>query len=166
MSKKFCMKSRTDHHIRVAEARDLPGVNRLLEQVLRVHYDGRPDLFRESGKKYSDSELLEIFANPQTPVFVYKEGDTVLGYAFCAIQQPFGGALKPLKTLYLDDLCVDESARGKQIGKALFEQVKSFAREKGCYNITLHVWECNPGAKAFYEALGLTPQYTSMEIIC
>lgn len=55
--------------------------------------------------------------------------------------------------------------RGRHIGKALFEYAKAFAREKGCHNITLHVWECNPGARAFYEAMGLKPQYTSMELI-
>ena len=152
--------------IRLAEARDLPGVNNLLEQVLKVHNAGRPDLFYETGKKYTDRQLLEIFANPETPVFVYKDGDAVLGYAFCVVQHQSTGALKPVKTLYLDDLCVDEQARGQHIGKNLFEYVKTFAKKKGCYNITLHVWECNPGAKAFYESLGLAPQYTSMEVIC
>ena len=68
-------------------------------------------------------------------------------------------------TLYIDDICVDEKARGKHIGKALFEYVKAFAKEKGCYNITLHVWECNPGAVAFYKALGMKPQFTSMEMV-
>ena len=29
--------------------------------------------------------------------------------------------------------------------------VEDFAREKGCYNVTLNVWTCNPRAAAFYE---------------
>ena len=33
-------------HIRRAEERDLPGLNRLLHQVLDVHHEGRPDLFK------------------------------------------------------------------------------------------------------------------------
>ncbi len=152
--------------IRKAEPRDLEAVNSLLRQVLKVHYDGRPDLFNERGKKYTDEELLGIFANPQTPVFVYEKDGAVLGYAFCALQHFSSGSLRPLTTLYIDDLCVDEHARGKHIGRALFEYVKAFARENGCYNITLHVWECNPGARSFYEKLGLTPQFTSMELIC
>ena len=60
---------------------------------------------------------------------------------------------------------MDEHARGKHVGTALFEHVKAYAREQGFYNITLHVWECNPAAMAFYKALGLEPQYTSMEMI-
>ena len=151
--------------IRKAQPQDLEAVNSLLRQVLQVHHQGRPDLFRGQGKKYTDAELLAIFANPDTPVFVYEEDGTVLGYAFCAITHQESGSLMPLTTLYLDDLCVDEKARGKHIGKALFEYVKAFAKEAGCHNVTLHVWECNPGAMAFYQALGLKPQYTSMEVI-
>ena len=152
--------------IRPAEPRDLEAVNTLLRQVLAVHHAARPDLFRPEGKKYSDEEILAIFDNPETPVFVYEREGAVLGYAFCALQYQDSGALMPLTTLYLDDLCVLESARGLRIGTALFEYVKAYAKEKGCHNITLHVWEGNPGAKAFYEAQGMAPQYTSMELVC
>ena len=152
--------------IRPAEPRDLEAVNTLLRQVLAVHHDARPDLFRPEGKKYSDEEILAIFDNPETPVFVYEREGAVLGYAFYALQSQDSGALMPIKTLYLDDLCVLESARGLHIGTALFEYVKAFAKEKGCHNITLHVWEGNPGAIAFYKAQGMMPQYTSMELVC
>lgn len=151
--------------IRLAQTSDLEAVNTLLRQVLAVHHAGRPDLFRAVGKKYDDAELLEIFANPETPVFVYEDDGKVLGYAFCVIKKEGSGSLMPIKTLYLDDLCVLEEARGRHIGKSLFEYVKEFAREQGCHNITLHVWECNPIAKAFYASLGLQPQYTSLELI-
>ncbi len=152
--------------IRKAEPRDLEAVNALLRQVLRVHFEGRPDLFNETGKKYTDEELLAIFADPQTPVFVYENEGAVLGYAFCALRRSSCGSLRPRTTLYIDDLCIDKNARGRHIGRALFEYVKGFARENGCYNITLHVWACNPGARSFYEKLGMTPQFTSMELIC
>ena len=152
--------------IRNACPSDLEAVNKLLQEVLTVHHDGRPDLFRERGKKYTDEQLLAIFADPDTPVFVYEREGVVLGYVFCALQHSDSGSLQPLTTLYIDDLCVNEKARGQHIGKALFAYVKQFARENGCYNITLHVWECNPGARAFYDSLGMVPQYTSMEMIC
>lgn len=151
--------------IRLAQTRDLEAVNSLLRQVLKVHHQGRPDLFRAEGKKYTDDDLMAIFDNPLTPVFVYEEEGAVLGYAFCALVHQDSGSLMPITTLYIDDLCVDARARGRHIGKALFEYVKAYAKENGCHNITLHVWECNPSAKAFYQALGLTPQYTSMELI-
>ena len=152
--------------IRKAIAGDLQVVGNLLKDVLRIHNAGRPDLFRPSGKKYSDEALLAIFTDPQTPVFVYDLDGTVLGYAFCAFQRQEADNLMPVTTLYVDDICVDPAARGQGVGRALFDYVKAFAKEKGCHNITLHVWECNPGAKAFYEALGMVPQYTSMELRC
>lgn len=151
--------------IRKAEPRDLGAVGNLLRQVLKLHHEGRPDLFKAEGKKYTDEELLAIFENPETPVFVYEAEGAVLGYIFCALQQASSGSLRALQTLYIDDLCVDEKARGRHIGRALFDFAKDFAREQGCYNITLHVWACNPGARAFYEALGMKIQYTSMENI-
>lgn len=151
--------------IRKAEPRDLEAVGNLLRQVLKLHHDGRPDLFNEVGKKYTDEELLAIFANPETPVFVYDKDSAVLGYIFCELRHKSSGSLRTLDTLFIDDLCVNEKVHGQHIGKALFEYAKEYAKEKGCYNITLHVWDCNPGAKAFYEKLGMAPQYTSMEMI-
>ena len=157
--------SQEQSYIRLAGARDLEAVNELLRDVLRVHHAGRPDLFKGEGKKYTDEELLKVFANPNTPVFVYEKEGAVLGYIFCSIQVPSSEQLNPVKTLYIDDLCVNGKARGQHIGKTLFEYAREYAKEIGCHNVTLHVWECNPGAKAFYESLGLKPQYTSMELL-
>jgi ribosomal protein S18 acetylase RimI-like enzyme len=73
--------------------------------------------------------------------------------------------LTDIKTLYIDDLCIDENVRGQHIGKSIYEFVKSFAKENGCYNLTLNVWACNEGAMRFYEAVGLKPQKIGMETI-
>ena len=81
-----------DFIIRPAGLHDMGAVNALLRQVLKVHHDGRPDLFREEGKKYTDEELQGIFANPETPVFVYESDGAVLGYVFCALRHPSGGS--------------------------------------------------------------------------
>ena len=70
-----------------------------------------------------------------------------------------------VKTLYIDDLCVDENERGGGIGRALYEHVIAFAKEAGCYNVTLNVWAFNENAMRFYERLGLTPQSIHMETI-
>ncbi|MBQ1554678.1 MAG: GNAT family N-acetyltransferase, partial [Clostridia bacterium] len=65
----------------------------------------------------------------------------------------------------IDDLCVDEKRRGQHIGRQLYEYVLQFAKESGCYNVTLNVWCCNPGAMQFYERCGLVPQKIGMEKI-
>ena len=73
--------------------------------------------------------------------------------------------LTDIKTLYIDDLCVDETLRGKHIGKNLYEAVLIYAKEHDCYNVTLNVWACNTSAMRFYEACGLKPQKVGMEVI-
>ena len=88
------------------------------------------------------------------------------GYAFCVFQQYVRhNIMTDIKTLYLDDLCVEETQRGKQIGRELYEAVLAFAREQGCYNVTLNVWSCNEPARRFYEKMGLKPQKIGMEKI-
>lgn len=155
----------THMKIRRAEKRDMQGIDNLLNQVLMVHHNGRPDLFKSNTRKYMDEELLAIIEDDGKPIFVaVDEQENVLGYAFCIFQQHVNdNILTDIKTLYIDDLCVDESLRGQHIGKQIYEYVLEFAREQGCYNVTLNVWECNPGARKFYESCGLTPYKTGME---
>ena len=153
--------------IRRAEKRDTDIVMCLLLQVNMVHHNGRPDLFRGPATKYSPEELAVIFADEQRPVFVCEDADgQVLGYAFCVLQQHVGSQLMTdIKTLYIDDLCVEEKARGKHVGTALYRHVLDYARSIGCYNVTLNVWTLNQDAMRFYERGGLTPQKIGMEQI-
>ncbi len=153
-------------NIRRAKESDLQSVNRLLLQVLTVHHKGRPDLFKAGTKKYTDEELLALFADDTRPIFVAEQGGTVLGYAFCVfVRHDKDNILTDVKTLYIDDLCVDETARGKGVGKALYDYVLKFAKQEGCYNLTLNVWACNQNAMDFYQAMGMTPQKVGMEQI-
>ena len=152
--------------IRRAGEKDLEGVHRLLGQVLAVHAEGRPDLFRAGTRKYTDEELLGIFADDSRPVFVAVEGGEVLGHAFCELNDyRSSNNMQPILSLYVDDICVDENARGKGVGKAVYEYVRAWAKEEGYYNLTLNVRSCNPGAMKFYLAMGLTPYKTGMETI-
>ena len=153
--------------IRRAEERDIPDLLRLLGQVDMVHHAGRPDIFRGPATKYGKDELRAILADDSTPVFVAcSEDDAVLGYAFCVIKETKGDRLLcDRKTLYLDDLCVDESRRGRGVGRELYEYCLDFARAIGCHDLTLNVWSCNPAAIRFYEKLGMKPRKIGMETV-
>ena len=153
--------------VRRAQAKDADYVMELLVQVNRVHAEGRPDLFKLA-TKYTKEELLAIMANDDTPVFVFEDEDgAVLGHAFTVKQEipAEHNLLQPVKTLYIDDICVDEKARGKHVGTALYDHVIAFAKENGFYNVTLNVWALNPGAQKFYEAMGMHVQKIGMEVI-
>ena len=154
-------------NIRRATESDMVGINKLLNQVLMVHHKGRPDIFKANCKKYTDEELREIIADDNRPIFVAEDEDgSVMGYAFCVFQQHINNnILTDIKTLYIDDLCVDENIRGRHIGRSLYDYVVNFAKDSGCYNVTLNVWSLNEGAMKFYEKCGLKPQKVGMEII-
>lgn len=150
--------------IRRAEESDMPAIDRLLYQVHKVHSDVRPDLFKPGAKKYTDDELKVIIADDKRPVFVAQKNGEVIGYAFCIHQQYVdNNNMTDVKTLYIDDLCVDENARNEHVGRQLYEYVIDYAKKSDCYNVTLNVWADNHNAVKFYEKLGMKVQKTGME---
>ncbi|MCR5848809.1 MAG: GNAT family N-acetyltransferase [Lachnospiraceae bacterium] len=153
--------------VRRATQKDIPEILELLIQVDMVHHNGRPDIFKGPTTKYNGEQLAKIIEDDKTPVFVcVNDDDKVLGHAFCIHKQELNdNVLTDIKTLYIDDICVDEKARGKHVGKTLYDAVVEYAKKEGFYNITLNVWSCNPGAMKFYEAMGLVPQKVGMEQI-
>lgn len=152
--------------IRQAERKDAQRILALLVEVGNVHADLRPDLFIHEKTKYGEQELLAVIEDSNRPIFVYTDdSDTVCGYAFCVLQESSGNNLVSHKSIYIDDICVGEAYRKQHIGKALYEYVLSYAKEVGCYNITLNVWEGNEPARRFYENCGLKPQKTTLEVL-
>ena len=155
-----------DISVRRAHAGDEDAILSLLSQVLEVHADIRPDLFISGTRKYTRDELLEIFTDDTRPIFVAESDDGIQGYCFCVIEETKGSNNQPdMRTLYIDDLCVDENHRGKHVGRTLYEHVVEYAGSIGCYNITLNVWEGNDSARAFYERMGFFVRKTMLERI-
>ena len=154
-------------NIRRAKESDMETIQRLLLQVAAVHHKGRPDLFLPGTRKYTDQELRKLIRDDSRPIFVAEEPEgQVLGYAFCVFQQQLDShILTDIKTLYIDDLCVEETCRGKGVGTPIVRSGAGFCPEGGCYNVTLNVWSCNTAAMKFYESCGLKPQKVGMETI-
>lgn len=151
--------------VRKANKNDIGRIIELLHQVNMVHHVIRPDLFKPHTTKYNERELEALLDDESKPVFVFDDGD-VLGHAFCQVTEAKNHLLlQDVKTLYIDDICVDEKARGKHVGRALYEFVRDYARSIGCHNITLNVWEGNEPALCFYRNMGMKIQKTGMELI-
>lgn len=153
--------------IKHATSLHIKGIGNLLCQVLNVHHSGRPDLFKANARKYTDEELEEILKDPKRPVFVAtNEQDEVLGYAFCVWEQQVDDhILTDIRTLYIDDICVDEHHRREHVGRQLYDYVADYAGREGFYRVTLNVWSCNASAMKFYESCGLVPYRVGMEKI-
>ena len=153
--------------IRKAEEKEIPRLLALLGQVLQIHAEIRPDVFIPGTTKYTVCELAELMKQEDKPIYVAVNEDGVcMGYAFCQMQeQPFSTNMVPFKSLFIDDLCVDQQARGQHIGESLFEYVKQQAKEQGCYEVTLNVWAGNTSAEHFYEKMGMRTKERQMEYI-
>ena len=154
-------------NIRRAEEKDLDQVLALLSDLLELHAKLRPDIFIPGTTKYTSEELLDIFTNDETPVFLaVDENDEMMGYVFCIIQDPpFSTNMVQFKTLFIDDFGVVEKHRGRHIATKMFEFIKEEAKRRGCYDVTLNVWEGNDSARKFYENMGMFVKETQMEII-
>jgi len=151
--------------IRKANKEDINRIIELLHQVNMVHHVIRPDLFKPYTTKYNEQELEVMLNDDSKPIFVFDD-NRVLGYAFCQVTEVRNDQLlEDIKTLYIDDICVDENARGQHVGKALYEYVRDYARSIGCNHITLNVWEGNEPALRFYRSMGMQVQKTTMEVI-
>lgn len=153
--------------VRRAKKSDIQRILELLVQVDMVHHNGRPDIFKGPATKYNEQELETIIEDDATPVFVCEnETGSIMGHAFCVHKQVLDDSvLTDIRTLYIDDICVDEIFRNQSVGRALYLHVIEYAKTEGFYNVTLNVWSCNPGAIKFYEAMGLKPQKIGMEQI-
>lgn len=150
--------------IRRANQKDIDDLNRLLLQVLEVHHQGRSDLFKSHSVKYTNQQLIQLLQDDSRPVFVYQQDEKVVGYGFCVIQQVRNhNILTDHKTLYIDDICIDENYRHQGIGKAIFQAIEAYAKEIGCDNLTLNVWAFNQSALAFYQMMDMQPQRIIME---
>ena len=151
--------------IRLATTNDIPRLLELLHQVNMVHYERRPDIFKPHTTKYNDEQVQDLLTQPDKAIFVY-EDESVQGYAFVQMEDVHDDILlQDMRTLYIDDICVDEQAQGKHVGKQLFDHVRAYAEKLGCGAITLNVWEGNDAAMAFYRKLGMSVRKTCMEMM-
>ena len=150
--------------IRLANNTDIPGMIELLKQVGEVHHKIRPDLFRDGAQKYSEADLAQLLQDESRPIFVGIEDGTMLGYCFCILEEVKDNpVLCNVRSLYIDDLCVDENIRGKHVGSKLYDHVCAYAKSIGCRSVTLNVWCGNDSAMKFYESRGMKPRKIYME---
>ena len=154
-------------NIRKASTKDIPRIKELLQQVLEIHANIRPDIFIPGTTKYTEKELEDILIDENRPIYVAtSEEDTCIAYAFCILKnQPFSNNMVPFKSLFIDDLCVDQNTRGQHIGEKLIEYVKEEAKKMGCYEVTLNVWAGNTSAEKFYEKMGFQTKERQLEYI-
>ena len=140
---------------------DYKEVDRLMAQVHKIHVEGRPDLYVDVDHIYSMEQFREMVENEDMISVVAEIDETVVGICFVSLRART--CMVKRRTAYMDDLCVDDSYRGKGIGKQLYLYVKERAKEMGAERLDLMVWDFNENARKFYESMGMKPQRYIME---
>jgi GNAT superfamily N-acetyltransferase len=128
--------------IRRAERKDCP---RLLELVNELAvYERAPQEVTVTPEHFTETGFGE---NPVWWAFVAEADGLVVGFALYYIRySTWKGA-----RMYLEDILVTESWRGKGIGKLLFNCLIEEAKEKGWKAISWQVLEWNEPAINFYK---------------
>lgn len=81
----------------------------------------------------------------------------VLGSATLLIEHKAlrGGA----KVGHVEDVVVDEKARGGKVGRRLIERLVQYSKDRGCYKVIL---DCSEANKGFYERCGFEKKEVQM----
>ena len=150
--------------IREATPHDYGAVAALANHMHNAHIAARPDVLKNE-MFFTQEHFLHYLQDESAKVFVYEEDDNILGYCIVkSINYQQHIVYHDMLVCVIGGICVCENARGKGIGRKLFEYAKAHAKEIGAAQLELNVWKFNKDAREFYEHLGLTEKSATMEI--
>lgn len=151
--------------IRKAVMSDNIKLRSLQDQIAKLHFAGRPDLFKSTARYYTDEDFKAKLENSDQYIFAaIDETEKIVGYAFAVIiRYRDHPTYRDFDMFYIDDICVDEGCRRQGIGKMLYEKCREQAVLSKCHNIDLGVFQFNEDAIAFYESCGMKERMCRME---
>jgi len=136
----------------------------LQNQVFQIHLLARPDMIKPI-LPFNQDYFEKILQDESKKFFIYEESDNTLGY--CIIQKleyKDHHIYHDMMIIEISDMCVDEKARGKNIGQKFVNNAKDYAKEIGASRLELTVWGFNKNARQFYEHLGMIERTIRMEM--
>lgn len=93
-----------------------------------------------------------ILRSPRSVVLIAEEGEQPVGYITGHIEEDRRRELS--RKGVVEDWFVDQEARGRGVGRALFDGLVAAFRERGCVMLESTTWAGNDGARAAHRALG------------
>ncbi len=129
-------------HLRVAVKEDCVRLMELVNEL--ALYEKAPQEVTVTLKEFEDAGFCE---NPVWRAFVAQVDGLIVGFALYYTRYSTWKGCR----MYLEDLLVTESMRGKGIGKLLFDRLLIEAKAKGYNGITWQVLDWNEPALNFYK---------------
>ena len=151
--------------IREAKIEDIEQIVIILEQISKIHYEKRPDIFKKKSKNEIRKNAIEMLKDKKRKIIVAVD-DTLKIYGLIIynikeVKEHIN--LRDSKVLWIEELGVDESYRKNGIGKMLMKKVEEDAKILDCKRIELNCWDFNNNAISFYERFGMRTQRRIME---
>ncbi|MDD5898269.1 MAG: GNAT family N-acetyltransferase [Clostridia bacterium] len=148
--------------LREAGLEELARIAALKRQIHQLHVNGRPDLFRP----FSGEEAFAEYAIAKNCALLLAEinGEPV-GYVLVQyVNRSSNPYMNERRFVHVEEFCVEDSHHRMGIGRRLMEGLRELARKNGYSRIELDVWGFNESARRFYEAMGMKPFRTFMEL--
>lgn len=150
-------------HIRNAKLNEYTAVETIMKQVQQMHIDWRPDIY-----KYSETVLpLEIYeqAVKEETFFVAEYEGNIVGILCIELHHIERPNQVTRNTIFVESMAVDENYRGRGIGHAFFDFLKTMREQKGYDRIELQVNARNKAAYEMYSNYGFTDKSINMELL-
>lgn len=142
--------------IRPAKTADAPAIGKLWEKLVAYHQALDDDLPRAApdGARLYARSIADRLYDSHTRVLVAEEDGEIVGYVLGVVvdlvpdmfQQEYGG--------FLADIFVEETYRGRGLGRALVDALSVWFKEEGLRHFEWHVAANNPSGLAFWRAIG------------
>jgi GNAT superfamily N-acetyltransferase len=140
---------RDDLSITIATEADVPLILRFIQDLAEY------ERLRHECVATEEALRNTLFgARPAAEVFIARLGGEPVGFA---LFYPDYSTFNAAPGIYLEDLFVNPSARGKGIGRALLAAIAQLAVERNCSSVEWTVLDWNEPAIGFYKRLGAKP---------
>lgn len=140
---------------------DYEAADQLMQQLHKLHVEGRPDLYIDIEHPYTKEEFMKKVNDPEIISIVAEKNKQVVGLCFCAMRNRSN--MVNMRSAYMDDLFVCAEERRNGIAANLFAAAEKKAKELGAERLDLMVWGFNEPAIKFYKSLGMAEQRYILE---
>lgn len=151
--------------IRDIKISDFEKVNMLINQVHNIHYNGRPDIYKNSDNLLDKEEFRKMINDEKNIAFLGEIAGEVVAICIITIKTYQENETTYFRKIaYIETFCVDEKYRNQGVGRRIFDASKEKAKSRGLNTLELMVWTFNEQAINFYKELGMKPRSFVMEL--